>query len=129
MTWNGTRMKSYLLILPVAALVGYSQLIVKWRASSASVAVPPGFLPRLLAFLSDPILLSAYAAALVASFAWLFVVSRLPLATAFPSYIGVTFLMVLFGSRIFLGEPLGTAKVLSALLILAGILIGMSTNA
>jgi multidrug transporter EmrE-like cation transporter len=121
-------MRSYLAIVPVAALVSYSQLIVKWRTSASTTEIPVGILPRLLGFLSDPVLLSAYAAALLGSFAWLFVVARLPLTTAFPAYIGVTFIMVLLGSRIFLGEPLDLMRTVSAALILVGIALGMSTD-
>jgi len=122
-------MKYYLPILPVALLVCYSQLIVKWRAQAAPVVVSDGVIGRLLAFLKDPILMSAYAAALIASFVWLFVVARLPLAVAFPIYIGTTFLLVLLGSHFILGEALGWTKILAALLILGGILLGMSSDA
>ncbi len=122
-------MKYYLPILPIALLVSYSQLIVKWRAQSGAGPAADGIVPRLLAFLMDPILMSGYAAALIASFVWLFVVARLPLAVAFPVYIGLTFLMVLLGSHVILGESLGWTKIIAALLILGGILLGMSADA
>lgn len=118
-------MRSYLLILPVALLVAYSQLMVKLRSASGSIVTDTTPLSRLLSFLSDPWVVSAYGSALIASFAWLFVVTKLPLTTAFPVYIGITFLMVLIGGWIFLAEAITITKVLAALLILAGVALGV----
>lgn len=122
-------MKTYLLILPVALLVTYSQLIVKWRTLVTTEVTLSGLLPRLVQFLSDPWVLSGYVAALVASFAWLFVVTKLPLNVAFPAYIGVTFAMVLLGSSIFLGEAMTTTKLIAVAMILGGIGLGAATDA
>lgn len=122
-------MKQYLSIIPIALLVGYSQLIVKWRTMVAPQPISGSLLERLLAFASDPLLLSGYLSALVASFLWLFVVAKLPLAVAFPIYIGATFLLVLLGSHFILNESLGGAKIIAALLILAGIALGISSDA
>nr|WHW29466.1 hypothetical protein [uncultured bacterium] len=122
-------MKTYLLILPIALLVAYSQLIVKWRSNSVEHTQTAGFGPHLLKFLTDPVILSAYCAALFASFAWLYVVTRLPLTVAFPAYIGVTFVMVLFGGWFFLAESMSAAKVVAVLMILAGIALGLHADA
>jgi multidrug transporter EmrE-like cation transporter len=118
-------MSSYLLILPVAFLVAYSQLMVKLRSSSTAAASEMGVMHHLLSLLSDPWVVSAYSSALIASFAWLFVVTKLPLTTAFPVYIGVIFLMVLVGGWLFLGEAMTLTKVAAALLILAGVALGI----
>lgn len=122
-------MKTYFLILPVALLVAYSQLIVKWRSNSVGNYVSSTFLKSLLKFLTDPIILSAYVAALLSSFAWLYVVTRLPLTVAFPVYIGITFAMVLFGGWFFLSETLTTTKIVAVLLILCGIILGIKGDA
>lgn len=122
-------MKTYLLILPIALLVTYSQLIVKWRSGSAEHTQAASFAAHLLRFLMDPVILSAYGAALFASFAWLYVVTRLPLTVAFPVYIGVTFVMVLFGGWFFLAESLSATKILAVILILAGIALGLHADA
>lgn len=120
-------MKNYLLILPVALLVTYSQIIVKWRTigSTFNSVKNEGIFSYLLKFLLDPIILSAYATALIASFAWLFIVTKLPLTTAFPIYIGATFCMVLVGGWFFLAEAISPIKVLSILLIFSGIVLGL----
>jgi multidrug transporter EmrE-like cation transporter len=122
-------MKNYLMILPIAFLVTYSQLIVKWRSSVVNQLQSAGFLQHLIKFISDPVILSAYAAALFASFAWLYVVTKLPLTVAFPVYIGVTLAMVLLGGWFFLSETLTATKLIAVLLIFSGIVLGVTTDA
>ena len=122
-------MKTYLLILPIALLITYSQLIVKWRSKTTGDIIEAGFFQHLIRFLTDPIVLSAYAAALVASFAWLYVVTRLPVTVAFPVYIGVTFAMVLFGGWYFLAESFSTTKLIAIALIMIGIVLGVTSDA
>lgn len=122
-------MKNYLLILPIAVLVTYSQIIVKWRAGAKDQLATSSFSQHLVTFMTDPVILSAYAAALVASFAWLFVVTKLPLTVAFPVYIGVTFAMVLLGGWFFLSETLTATKLVAVLLIFGGIVLGVTADA
>lgn len=112
--------------LPVALLVAYSQLIVKWRGIQLSVpdAGNDHTLTKLMLYLSDPYILSGYVAALLGSFIWLFLVAKLPLATAFPVYIGLTFALVILGSAIWLEEPMNGQKLFAVILILAGVIIG-----
>ena len=120
-------MNIVLSVLPIALLVAYSQLMVKWRAvgTSDSFADNSSFMVKMLHFLSDPLLLSAYGAALLASFLWLFVIAKLPLAVAFPVYIGVTFVFVILGGWVFLAEAITGTRLLAASLILAGVAVGV----
>ena len=113
-------------ILPVSLLVTYSQVVVKWRATQFSALVPSdaGLTGKLLHIISDPFILSAYVAAFLGSIGWLFVVSRLPLAIAFPVYIGITFASVIGCSALLLNEPLNGPKLIAVCLILAGVAIG-----
>ena len=117
------------MIFPIALLVTYSQLIVKWRSNKGEEFVAHSFQQHLAKFLADPVILSAYGVALIASFAWLYVVTKLPLTVAFPVYIGVTFAMVLLGGWYFLGETLTTTKVLAIMLIMGGIVLGVAADA
>ncbi len=119
-------MKNYLLILPVAFLVAYSQIIVKWR----TLRLPfesVGIIDFLVKLISDPVIFSAYVAALFASFAWLFVVTKLPLSIAFPVYIGITFVLVIFGGWFFLHEQFNLIKLAAILLIFFGIVLGVKS--
>jgi multidrug transporter EmrE-like cation transporter len=122
-------MRNYLLIIPIAFLVAYSQIIVKWRSGAEEKIASASFLQQLLKFLSDPFVLSAYAAALLASFAWLYVVTKLPLTVAFPVYIGITFAMVVLGGWFFLSETLTTTKLVAVALIFCGVVLGVATDA
>jgi len=117
-------MKIYILILPVAALVTYSQIIVKWRANTTNQFESSNFIQHILRFLSDPIILSAYGVAFVASLGWLYIVTKLPLTIAFPIYIGVTFVMVSICGWYFLAETLTLTKIIAIALILCGIVLG-----
>ena len=119
-------MRILIATLPVALLVAYSQIIVKWRTASLSTMNNGSqpLLDRLIEYLSDPYILSGYVAALLGSFIWLFLVAKLPLATAFPIYIGLTFFLVMLGGGILLDEPLGAGKLIAAALILLGVTIG-----
>jgi multidrug transporter EmrE-like cation transporter len=122
-------MKTYLLILPLALLVAYSQLIVKWRVNSEVFETTGSFLQRLFKMLHDPFIISGYAAALLGSFAWLYVITKLPITVAFPIYIGITFTMVMLGGWALLGEELSNTKCIAVLLIFSGILLGVSSDA
>ncbi|MCX7111133.1 MAG: hypothetical protein NTX45_13600 [Proteobacteria bacterium] len=121
-------MKIFLSTFPVALLVAYSQLIVKWRVNNKGVDGIPtqdGWLDELLLYITDPYIISAYGAALLSSFVWLFVIARLPLAIAFPVYQGMIFVMVIMGSASFLGEVLTPTKLLAVTLILIGVVLGV----
>jgi len=115
--------------LPVAVLVAYSQLIVKWRLTDIGYRGEfPTLWEKVVAYLNlllDPFILSSFVAALVASFAWVLVVARFPLAWAFPVYQGITFALVLACSCILLGEQLAPIKLLAILLILSGVFLGV----
>ena len=117
-------MKNWLLILPVALLVAYSQVVVKWWTLNNSGVEKVDTVRALLAFVTDPMVISAYGAGLIGSFAWLVVLTRLPLSIAFPVYIGVTFILVVIGGSVFLAEAITPPKVCAILLILTGIAIG-----
>lgn len=117
------------MILPVAFLVAFSQIIVKVRSTSIEGVANTGFFSYLIKFISDPAVVAAYAASLLSSFAWLYVVSKLPLAVAFPIYIGITFVMVFLGGYFFLSEALTATKLVAALLIFSGIALGVTADA
>lgn len=118
-------MKILIYTIPVAILVAYSQLVVKWRAQLGSALNPDeSSLNRFIGYFSDGFIISAYLAALMGSFVWLIVVSRIPLSIGFPIYIGSTFLLVMLGSWLLLGETISFARLLAAILILVGIILG-----
>lgn len=120
-------MKTLSLIIPIALMVAYSQLIVKWRTSMVDFSSNQNLtiIKRLLSYIQDPYILSGYVMALLGSFLWLIVISKIPLSIGFPIYIGCTFLLVILGSLIWLNEPFSIYKLVAATLIFIGIVIGV----
>ena len=122
-------MKMLLAIAPAVILMVYGQLVTKWRVHSM-VAASDGsqtFLARAMGYLLDPYVLTAYVTTFAASVAWMFVVERYPISTAFPIYIGLTVVMVTAGGALLLGETMTGWQVLSIVLILAGVAVGSRT--
>jgi multidrug transporter EmrE-like cation transporter len=113
-------------ILPTMLLVVYGQLIIKWRIGAIAGSANPDAdgLARLLSYLGDPYILSAYVAALAGSVTWMFVVESYPLSLAFPVYIGLTVMAVVVGGVYLFGEPITAARSVAVCLILAGIAVG-----
>lgn len=125
----GKNVKNYLLLLPVVLLVAFSQLVVKWRTSTSPIEAGLTFSQHLIKFFTDPVIFLAYAAALVSSFGWLYVVARLPLTVAFPLYIGGVYAVVLWGGWYFLGETMSVAKATAIVLIMSGIALAVFSDA
>ena len=120
-------MRILLCALPIALLIAYSQVVIKWRMLGAEAADIQNLhlFPRMLKCLSDPIIVSAYVVARVASFMWFYVITKLPLVVAFPVYIGVTFVLVVIEGWFFLSESITAMKLVSVFLILSSIIIGV----
>lgn len=121
-------MKNYLLILPIALLVTFGQILVKWRSSSVEHLAVSSIPHSFARFVADPVNLFAYAAGFIANLGWLYVVTKLPLTTAFPAYMGTTFAMVLLSGWFFLGESLTLTKIVAVVLILAGVVLAVSAD-
>lgn len=119
-------MKLIVLVIPIALLVAYSQLIVKWRTSAVSLTTSESqsVIEKLITYLLDPYIVSGYIAALAGSFLWLFVISKISLSIGFPIYIGITFLLVILGSWLILHEPITLTKLIAVMMIFAGITLG-----
>lgn len=119
-------MKLLLAMLPTIALVVYSQLVTKWRVGSVALDLPADAdrWVRLWSYLTDPWIVSTYAAALGGSVAWMFVVERHDLSVAFPVYVGLTVATVALAGMALFGEAMNWQRALSIALILAGVALG-----
>jgi hypothetical protein len=113
--------------MPVAFLVAYSQIIVKWRASLLIFDDHENYsiINKLFWYLLDPYIFSGYLAAFVGSFLWLFILSKISLSSGFPIYIGVTFIFILVGGRLFLNEVMTNSHLWSVAFILIGVYLGV----
>jgi multidrug transporter EmrE-like cation transporter len=103
----------------------YGQIVVKWQVGHRG-RLPTDLHGKVTFFadlILDPWVLSALIAAFVAALSWMAAVSQLPLSRAYP-FVGLSFVMVLLLSAVFLGEAVTLAKIAGVLLVVAGIGIG-----
>jgi multidrug transporter EmrE-like cation transporter len=119
-------MKLLVAMLPTIFLASYSQLVIKWRISKLLTVAAAQFqsVPeRIVAYLLDPFIASAYAFSLLSAIAWFFVVERHPASIAFPVYIGVLFSVVTLGSSLWLKETISIQHLVGLALIVVGIVV------
>jgi multidrug transporter EmrE-like cation transporter len=117
--------RAYAFVALTVGLTVYGQLIIKWQAKKAG-PFPDGARDRLDYlghFLINPWVISSLAGAVVAAFAWIAALSRLDLSTAYP-FVAASFALVLILSAIVFDERLTVPKIVGAVLILLGLIIG-----
>lgn len=114
----------YLYILATIGFTVYGQLILKWRIAQFG-ALPTEFLGKLkflLVLLFDPAIFSGFAAAFLASLAWMAAMTKFDLSHAYP-FMSLNFVVVLVLSGWLLSEPLSIQKVVGVGLIIIGTVI------
>lgn len=116
-------MRLLIAIAPTVTCIIYSQLMTKWRVMhlSESLAGSKTLVGRLTVYLTDPLIISAYAVALAASVLWVFVVERYAISNAFPVYIGMVVVFVSLGGVLLFNEEMNIQKVIAIVLIIAGV--------
>lgn len=116
---------SYLYIALTIALTVYGQIVIKWQVLKAGAL--PEALPDKIAFLFNlllnPWVVSAFAAALLASVFWMAAMTKLQLSHAYP-FMSLAFVLVLMASGLFFNEPVTPLKIAGILLIILGIIVG-----
>jgi drug/metabolite transporter (DMT)-like permease len=115
---------SYFYVAMTVLLTVYCQVAVKWQVAAAG-ALPadwPGRMRFLGLLLAQPVVLSAFAAAFGAALCWMLAISKLELSHAYP-FVSLSFVLVLFLSALFFGEPLSWGKILGVALIVAGVVV------
>ncbi len=116
---------AYLMVFATISLTVAGQFIVKWQVLRAG-PVPLGFDQQaryIVGLLVNPWVLSAFAAAFLASITWMLAMSKLQLSHAYPMT-ALTFVLVVLGSAFFFQEPLSLLKLAGLTLIVAGIVVG-----
>jgi multidrug transporter EmrE-like cation transporter len=119
-------MRLLLTMSPTILLIVYGQLITKWRIEILAKTIPEtsSAISRLMVYLTDPYILSAYVAAVAGSIAWMFVVEHYAISLAFPIYIGLTVLLVVIGGTVLFDEQLTASRVVAVFLIILGVALG-----
>jgi len=116
---------SYVYVACTILLTVYGQIVIKWQVMGAGPLPEAGgdkllFIGRLLL---NPWIVSALAAALVASFTWMAAMTKLDLSHAYP-FTSLAFVLVTIASAFVFHEPLTWPKLAGLALICAGIAIG-----
>ena len=114
----------YLYIVTTIGFTVYGQLILKWRISQFGPlpAELADKLKFLLGLLFDPAIFSGFAAAFLASLAWMAAMTKFDLSHAYP-FMSLNFVVVLLLSGWLLSEPMTLQKALGVGLIVLGTVV------
>ena len=125
------RWTDYLFILGCLAFTVYGQMVLKWRMDQLG-ALPEGgtwiVLKHLLRLVFDPVILSTFVAAFLASLAWMAAMTKFELSYAYP-FTSLNFVAVLLLSVWLLGESMTLSKALGIGLIVLGTVIASGRTA
>jgi len=114
----------YLYIAATIVFTVYGQLILKWRIAHYGAMPDGGWekLKFLVSLLFDPMIFSGFAAAFLASLAWMAAMTKFDLSHAYP-FMSLNFAVVLLLSAWLLSEPLTLQKTLGVGLIMLGTVV------
>ena len=116
---------SYLYIFLTIILTVYGQIAIKWQVLKAG-ALPEAFPDKvsfLFQLLLNPWIISAFAAALLASVFWMAAMTKLQLSHAYP-FMSLAFVLVMVASGVFFNEPVTPLKITGILLVIVGLIVG-----
>lgn len=119
-----SRPLDYLYIVATIGFTVYGQLVLKWRIAKFG-PLPADFLEKLkflISLLFDPAIFSGFAAAFLASLAWMAAMTKFDLSHAYP-FMSLNFVVVLLLSGWLLSEPLTFQRVLGVGLIVLGTVV------
>ena len=121
---------AYITLLIAICGISSVQLIVKHRFNVAHGAMPTdGSLWRYLVnLLFDPWLWLAAAILVSAALLWYFALSRFPLSSAI-GFAALVYPIVIFGSAVFLGEPVNLLQAIGCAMIMGGVWLIASQTA
>lgn len=114
---------SYLFIAFTIALTVYGQIVLKWKVSTLA----PGGMPfdrpiDLFWILVNPWVISAFAAAFLASLCWMGALGKLPLSKAYP-FMAMSFPTVAILAVLLFREEFNAPKIIGTSLIVLGAIV------
>lgn len=118
------RLSDYIYIFATIGLTIYGQLILKWRISNFG-PLPTDIVEKLkflISLLFDPAIFSGFAAAFLASLAWMAAMTKFDLSHAYP-FMSLNFVVVLLLSGWLLNEEITMQKVIGMTLIVLGTVV------
>jgi multidrug transporter EmrE-like cation transporter len=113
------------LILLSVALSSGAQLLLKLGLSTPAIQTTlddAGFPQAMIAIAASPAVLAGIFCFGLSVLTWLFVLSRVPVSTAYP-FVALGIVTTVLGGRFIFGEPLSLLKLIGVAIILAGIMI------
>lgn len=122
--WPMPRFLDYLYIFSTIGFTVYGQMILKWRIAKFGPLPADTYqkLKFLIYLLFDPVIFSGFAAAFLASLAWMAAMTKFDLSHAYP-FMSLNFVVVLLLSGWLLSEPMTTQKVVGVGLIVLGTVV------
>lgn len=119
-----TRLLDHAYIAATIALTVYGQLVLKARISGFGPLPEAPFdkLRFLVSLLFDPMIFSGFAAAFLASLAWMAAMTKFELNYAYP-FMSLNFVVALLLGGGLLGEPITAQKTLGVGLIVIGTIV------
>jgi multidrug transporter EmrE-like cation transporter len=119
------RIELVLFILLSVLLSSGSQVLLKFGMSAPAIQLAlgdaSGPLRIALEIASSPSILLGLTCFGLSAIVWLFVLSRIPLSTAYP-FVALGIAITVAAGRFLFGEPITTAKLFGVILIIAGVL-------
>jgi len=115
---------SYLYILATIALTVYGQIAIKMQVMQAGALPEAGGdkIVFLIKLLLNPWIISAFAAAFLASVTWMGAMSKFQLSHAYP-FMSLNFVIVLLLGAWLFNEPLSMTRVIGVALICLGTVV------
>jgi len=114
------------LILVSVLLSSGSQVLLKLGMSASEIqlalAQAQGPLRIATSVMSSPLVLAGLTCFGLSALVWLFVLSKIPLSTAYP-FVALGIAITAASGRILLGEPISAVKALGILLIVSGVMV------
>lgn len=117
-------MMGYLYILGTICFTVYGQIMLKWRIDKYG-SLPPEMFDKaifVLKLLLDPLVLSGFISAFVASLFWMAAMTKFDISFAYP-FMSFSFVLVFLLSIFLFSEPVTFQKVIGLGLIVTGILV------
>jgi multidrug transporter EmrE-like cation transporter len=115
----------YAFIALTILLTVFGQLILKWQVNAAGPLPADSFakLEFLARLLLKPWILSGFAAAFLASVAWMAAMTKFDISHAYP-FMSLNFVLVIALSAWLFAEPVTPLKLAGLVLIVSGIVVG-----
>ena len=116
------KMSAYGFVLVCIVFTVLGQLLIKWQAMHAG-SFPASWPARASFFFNlifNPWIMAGLFSAVIAAFAWILAMTKLPISVAYPM-MSLTYPLVMGLSWILLGETLSLWRIIGAAFILAGV--------